>query len=257
MAARIVLAIWVAVMLGIGVYWYVLRPYFEPRPLPPPPELKAPAETKKGPQFPIGADAKPLPKLGESDPALRESAGALVDPKALAKFFNLDDGVRRIVATVDNLPRESVSRTVNVLQPAGGPFVVSGKDDKLVIGPKNYARYEPFVHMVEAVDAKKAVEAYVYLYPLFQQAFVELGYPDAYFNDRLVEVIDHLLDAPEPKGPVKLVQPKVLYEFADPELQVLSSGQKMMIRVGPENESRLKVKLKEVREAVIGASKPH
>jgi hypothetical protein len=94
----------------------------------------------------------------------------------------------------------------------------------------------------------------VYLYPLFQQAFVELGYPDGYFNDRLIEVIDHLLEAPEPKGPVKLVSPKVLYEFADPELERLSSGQKMMIRVGPENEARLKAKLREIRAAVAAQS---
>lgn len=37
---------------------------------------------------------------------------------------------------------------------------------------------------------------YVQLYPLFQQANVELGYPKSHFNDRVVTVIDHLLAAP-------------------------------------------------------------
>jgi hypothetical protein len=54
---------------------------------------------------------------------------------------------------------------------------------------------------------------------------------------------------------VKLVQPKVLYEFADPDMELLSSGQKIMIRVGPENESRLKVKLKQLRAEIVAASK--
>ncbi|HQU43635.1 MAG TPA: DUF3014 domain-containing protein, partial [Pirellulales bacterium] len=42
-----------------------------------------------------------------------------------------------------------------------------------------------------------------------------------YFNDRLVSVIDHLLAAPEPAGPVALVQPKIIYKFADPQLESL------------------------------------
>ena len=37
---------------------------------------------------------------------------------------------------------------------------------------------------------------YKQYYPLFQQAYVDLGYPEGYFNDRLVEVIDHLLATP-------------------------------------------------------------
>jgi hypothetical protein len=252
-ARFVVAAILLALAAGAG-YWF-MRPYVEAPPPPPAPAAKGPPE-KKEPQFPVGTDAKPLPKLGESDAALRESLTGFVDPQVLGKFFNLQDGIRRIVATVDNLSREHLARTVNIAQPIGGAFVVSGKDDKLAIHPKNYARYDAFVRMAEAVDTEKAVSTYVYFYPLFQQAFVELGYPDGYFNDRLVEVIDHLLESPEPHGTVKLVTPHVLYEFDDPDLERLSCGQKIMIRVGPENESRLKAKLKQVRAAVMAASKP-
>jgi hypothetical protein len=45
-----------------------------------------------------------------------------------------------------------------------------------------------------------------------------------YFGDRLIEVIDDLLEAPEVQGTIKLVRPKVLYEFAAPELEDLSAG---------------------------------
>src|SRR5262249_32387358 len=144
MGARIaVVAVMVAIVAALG--YFFVRPYFEPRELPPPPALKAPPETKKEPAFPIGAETKPLPNLGESDPTLRESIAGLIDPVALAKFFNLEGGIRRIVATVDNLPRELVADTVNVMRPMGGTFLVTGKDDSLAIGPKNFARYTPFV----------------------------------------------------------------------------------------------------------------
>jgi DUF3014 family protein len=86
------------------------------------------------------------------------------------------------------------------------------------------------------------------LYPLFQQAYQELGYPKKYFNDRLVQVIDHMLATPSIKEPVALVRPKVLYEFEDPELEDLSAGQKIMIRIGPENAAAMKAKLREIRQ---------
>ena len=39
------------------------------------------------------------------------------------------------------------------------------------------------------------------------------------------------------EGPIELQQPKVLYTFADPDLEALSSGQKIMVRIGLENEA--------------------
>jgi hypothetical protein len=65
-----------------------------------------------------------------------------------------------------------------------------------------------------------------------------------------VEVIDHLLATPEAPGPIRLAQPKVLYEFADPALEELSAGQKMMLRIGKGNRERIKAKLREIRAAI-------
>jgi hypothetical protein len=49
-----------------------------------------------------------------------------------------------------------------------------------------------------------------------------------------------------------LVQPKVLYQYADSELGALSAGQKAMIRIGPENAAVVKAKLREIRYRVAG-----
>ncbi len=83
-----------------------------------------------------------------------------------------------------------------------------------------------------------------------------MGYPSAYFNDRLIEVIDHLLAAPEVKDPVSLVQPAVRYEFADPALQSLSAGQRIMLRMGNANAMKVKAKLREIRRELI-LREPH
>jgi hypothetical protein len=86
-----------------------------------------------------------------------------------------------------------------------------------------------------------------------QQAFAQLGYPDGYFNDRVIAVIDHLLATPEPEEPVRLLQPHVLYEFADPELEALSGGQKLLIRMGPDHAARIKTVLQNFRTRIAKA----
>src|SRR5262249_3266797 len=73
--------------------------------------------------------------------------------------------------------------------------------------------------------------------------------------DRVVEVIDHLLVTPEIEEPLRLIQPRVLYEFADPKLQKLSGGQKILLGMGPANLRKLKAKLREIRDGLV-AMKP-
>ena len=105
------------------------------------------------------------------------------------------------------------------------------------------------------LEPDEVVAVYKRLYPLFQQAYERLGYPDAYFNDRLIEVVDHLLEAPILKDPISLKQPKALYLFADPELEALSAGQKILIRIGPENAFKLKATLQEYRRKLASEAR--
>jgi hypothetical protein len=196
-----------------------------------------------------GADepAKPLPTLDNSDPMMREAVSALVGKKAFEEMVYPTALVRRIVATVDNLPRATAPRRVMPLEPVPGAFAVLDATGEASISAANSARYAPYVRVFESLDMRALAKRYVESYPLFQRAYVELGFPNANFNDRLVEAIDDLLAAPEAGGPVKLVRPKVLYQFADPELEQRSAGQKIMLRMGPENAARVKAKLREIR----------
>ena len=120
----------------------------------------------------------------------------------------------------------------------------------LTLEEANYERYRALVKLATSTDTKQLVAMYKRMYPLFQQAYVDLGYPEGYFNNRLVEVIDHLLETPEVDGPVKLVQPGVFYEFADPSLESRSSGQKLLLRMGRDNAASVKLKLREIRREI-------
>ena len=243
----------VVAVAGIGAaawYWWKNR---EPPYLPPTPQVETKPQAPTGPRHPIASEAAPLPSLNESDTAVRQAGVELVGLDALARFFNIEDLVRRIVAAVDNLPRENVAARLNPVKPIGGTVITQGKDATLAIAPQNAARYTAFVRVIEHIDAKKAAGAYKHFYPLFQQAYEELGYPGRYFNDRLVEAIDNHLEAPEPDKPPALVAPHVLYEYRDPELESRSAGQKALMRMGRANEAIVKAKLRELRREIAAA----
>jgi hypothetical protein len=58
------------------------------------------------------------------------------------------------------------------------------------------------------------------------------------------------------KPPLALVQPKVLYEYADADLQALSAGQKVLLRIGADNAARVKAKLRELRREITREPPP-
>lgn len=240
---------------GLAWWWWETRRTPEPPPLAeaPPATSPAPAAEPKI-EHPITppADSKPVPPLADSDAALRDELTQLFGAKPVQELFVVQGLVRRVVAAVDNLTRNEVALKVWPLKPAPREFLVVGRGEQMAIDPTNAARYAPYVRLAEAVEPKKLVALYVRFYPLFQQAYQELGYPKGYFNDRLVEVIDHLLATPEIKGPIKVTQPKIVYEFADAELQKRSAGQKLLLRMGAENAGRIKTVLREVRRELTG-----
>jgi len=197
---------------------------------------------------------KPLPELGESDNSMREVLGLLFAGENLETFFVLDNFIQRFVAMVDNLPRPDLPRSLLPTRPVHGKFLVAGEERNPAIDPANFKRYTPLVGLVESVDSKKAVAVYVHFYPLFQEAYERLGNPDSYFNDRLIEVIDHLLATPEVSGQIRLVRPKIYYRFADPSLEGLSAGRKVLIRSGPENAARIKGILRSYRSELTEVS---
>ncbi|HEY2629705.1 MAG TPA: DUF3014 domain-containing protein, partial [Usitatibacter sp.] len=143
---------------------------------------------------------------------------------------------------------------VSPVRAVTGTFKTTVQDD--AIAPANDARYAPYVDALDATDPATVVATYLRMYPLFQQAYVDLGFPDGYFNDRLIQVIDHLLDAPDLKAPVKLVSPRVLYLYADPDLESRSSGQKILMRMGAANEARVKAKLRAYRKELVAQAPP-
>jgi hypothetical protein len=191
-----------------------------------------------------------LPALEASDAPLHTALTALGGAQGLDAVLRPEMLVRHIVVTVDNLPRKRVAVELRPVRPVPGHFSVAGDEQNSTLDPANFARYSPYVKLVQQVDLQQFTALYFRFYPLFQQAYQNLGYPNGYFNDRLVAAIDDLLAAPDLQGPVPLVRPNVMYLYADPKLEELSAGQKALVRMGPANAAIVKARLRELRALV-------
>ena len=168
----------------------------------------------------------------------------------LRKYFNLQEQARRLVITVDNLPREHVPSQLRITRGVPELLRVQKDGETITLDPSNYERYDHIISYVEKMDARKIGRLYAKFYPLLQRTYEETGFPEERFHDRVLAALDDMMDAPRPTGPIRLVQPKVLYRFEDDHLESLSAGQKIMIRVGPENAARLRKVLARVRAAI-------
>ena len=192
---------------------------------------------------------EPIPALEDSDSAMVEALAAVVGAEALGHYFVLEQIISRVVATIDSLDSRQVAPLVMPVQPVQGKFLVSDID-VLSIHPDNAQRYSGLVQIANVTESDRIVSLYLRYYPLFQEAYEQLGSGDAYFNDRLVEVIDHLLATPQAQGELKLIKPEAVFLFEDPELEALSAGQKLLLRVGPSNAAIIASKLREIRLGV-------
>ncbi|NCF24011.1 MAG: DUF3014 domain-containing protein [Gammaproteobacteria bacterium] len=192
-----------------------------------------------------------LPPLEESDSYFALALIDIFGPE-LETLLADEALIDKTVATVDNLTRSRIAEKIRPVGRLSGNFIVSAAGDNgpYYLGAENYDRYKPLVNMLTGADLDELAATYRRFYPLMQEAFAQLGYPDAYLNDRVVAVIDHLLATPEPEEPIRLVQPHVLYEFADPELEALSGGQKLLIRMGPAHALQIKGFLTELRTRI-------
>jgi hypothetical protein len=242
---------------------------------------EAPEQT--GPRYPLTPpeqpesnyeELEPLPALADSDDYFALSISENFGPDAVSMLVNRGL-IERFVATVDNLPRSELAERIRPVHRTSGTLAVdplenddednddedNGDEDdrdednreEFYLSSVNYSRYDLFVLAANA-DPDVIAAVYRRFYPLFQEAYVGLGYPEGYFNDRVVAAIDNLLQTPEPDEPILLVRPHVLYEFADEDLEARSSGQKLMLRMGSNHAATIKQALQQLRPLIAGSN---
>jgi Protein of unknown function (DUF3014) len=217
------------------------------------PVVALPAETRPEPAEPYSEPEPepvvfpdPLPELNQSDSEIRQELDEVFGTDLLTGFLVKSQIISRFVSTVDSLTSRQVPLQINPVKPAEGEFVVEKHGERVILSPRNFARYDAYVSLLQNLDVETMIIMYRRYYPLFQQAWEENGGEGA-FNTHLVEVIDRVLLTPDIPGPVYLYKPEAVYLFEEPELESMQAGQKILVRMGSLNATMVKQKLAEIR----------
>jgi hypothetical protein len=205
------------------------------------------------PTAPLGAEVPPidLPPLDESDDVVRGLVKELSSHPTVAAWLATDNLIRSFTVVVTNIAAgEPATARVQALRPRTR-FQVEERGEDLFVDPRSYARYLPLATATTSVDPEGAARLYTMLKPRIDEAFGELGLPDRTFDQTLERAIVVLLRTPLPQGRIA-VEPNgpVLYRFADPALEKLTPAQKVLIRLGPDNQRAVQTSLRNIALAL-------
>lgn len=226
-----------------------IEPRAEPEPQPEPdpePVYERESESMVDEEEPedVAEPSRPLPDLDEStEPFMAD----LSEQNLSTRPVRSDHLIRDITIFVHNLSDGDLIRESAAVTGPDARFTTQVVDEQLYIDERSFRRYDELVDWFVGLDSQAIVTVFMVYQPLFEQALDEIAHPDETFAGQLIDGIDVLLQTPEPEGLLALEDDRVMYTFADPDLEDLPGAQKQMLRLGLENQRRVKSKLREIR----------
>ena len=182
--------------------------------------------------------------LAGSDEVLRGLSRDISSHPGLDRWLRTRELVRKFVAAVDNISNGLSPRAqVEAFAPAG-EFKAVRREGRLVIDPASFYRYDAVADVFISLDVRASARLYLSLKPLFQEAYRELGYPDADFQATLTRAVAELLAVPVVEARVPVERKVASFVFPDEELEGLSQAQKHLFRMGPDNVQVIQSKLR-------------
>ena len=198
-------------------------------------------------------ESPPKPTVTEetADTYARETIEMVNGGKALAQFVAGDYIVERAVAIVDALRRGEVPYK---LLPVGRPsksFPVSDDGLRVTMDPSGFSRYDGFAQWVNGIDMIATVKLLDDYEQIATEALSRMGVGDFDIRSAVLAATTEILATPIAPQSTELMKRESNWVYMDPELEALSSLQKQVLRMGPENSEIIQKKARELRGAVL------
>lgn len=190
----------------------------------------------------------PLPNLNESTAVVLQE---LVEAEQTVTPLQSEQLIRDAVVFMDNLRQGQVIREKAVIAGPTAAFRVLEQNSNVYIDPRSYDRYNTIVDWFVSLDTEVIMQLFDRYQPLMREALAEIGYPDEEPTQVLLEAIEVLMQTPAVGTVIELNDDSVMYRYADPALEALPAAQKQMLRMGPDNIRRVKLKLTTIQEALM------
>lgn len=212
-----------------------------------------PVEVVEEPVPEIAVEVVELPTLNMSDTFVVARLSAIETGNALLNVLTSEELIRRFVVFVENVAEGNLPQLDYPVARLSQSMAVRELDENLFeMQTVSYQRYTALIDTLVSIEPEQALAAYRVLKPLFQEAYAEIGYPNRNFDDALVRAIDAVMEARTAEGPFQLIKPKVMYVYADSQIESFSPVEKQLLRMGPQNVQKLKAGLSQYRERLGG-----
>ncbi|MBT6180782.1 MAG: DUF3014 domain-containing protein [Halieaceae bacterium] len=230
----------------------MVQPSVEPVPAPiaaqaPAAPIAAPVVTEVQPKIP------PAPVVSEEtgDQYARESIDAVNGGKALAQFVAGDYVVERAVAIIDALRRGEVPYKLLPVGKPSTPFPISDNGLRVTLDTAGFSRYDGFAQWVDGLDTPALISLLNDYERIATQALTRMGVTDFDIRSALLAATTQILSTPQVAVDAELMRREANWVYMDPELEALSSLQKQVLRMGPENADIVQQKARDIRGALL------
>ena len=221
-----------------------------PPPAPPPApvitELEEPAvEPPPPPPAPV---EEPLPRLEESDDAVRDAVGDIPLGTAGQQYLVPGNIIERSASLIYLMAQGDVPYKLLPVSRPKAAFPISDDGTQVVTDPAGFERYDALTQWLQSLDLKSLLSSLKWSIPLFREAWSYYGEDPAAFDMAVVMTLDLVIATPElDLSEARLIRKEAVWVFEDPAIEGLAPIQKQVLRMGPENAEIVKAKATEAR----------
>jgi len=219
-----------------------------PQPVPVITELEEPAVDPTPPPPPPAPVEEPLPRLEESDDAVRDAVGDIPLGTAGQQYLIPGNIIERSASLIYLMAQGDVPyRLLPVSRPKAA-FPISDDGTQVVTDPAGFERYNALTQWLQSLDLESLLSSLEWFIPLFREAWSYYGEDPAAFDMAVVMTLDLVIATPElDLSEARLIRKEAVWVFEDPAIEGLAPIQKQVLRMGPENAEIVKAKATEAR----------
>ena len=224
----------------------VTAPPPEPPPAPVVTEIEEPApEAPPPPPEPV---EEPLPRLEESDDAVRDAVGDIPLGTAGQQYLIPGNIIERSASLIYLMAQGDVPYKLLPVSRPKAAFPISDDGTQVVTDPAGFDRYDALTEWLQSLDLDSLLSSLEWFIPLFREAWSYYGEDPAAFDMAVVMTLDLVIATPEiDLSEARLIRKEAVWIFEDPAIEGLAPIQKQVLRMGPANAEVVKAKAAEAR----------
>ena len=218
----------------------------EPQPAPVVAEIEEPAP--EPPPLPPEPVEEPLPRLEESDDAVRDAVGDIPLGTAGQQYLIPGNIIERSASLIYLMAQGDVPYKLLPVSRPKAAFAISDDGTQVVTDPAGFERYDALTQWLQSLDLESLLSSLEWFVPLFREAWSYYGEDPSAFDMAVVMTLDLVIATPEVDlSEARLIRKEVVWIFEDPAIEGLAPIQKQVLRMGPENAEVVKAKAAEAR----------